>query len=89
LALARYRANEWSGASSAIDRSLDLRGGGEANDWVILALIRWRQGDRAEARRWYDRATTQMEQQHRPDEDLHRLHKEAAALLEMSESTPQ
>jgi tetratricopeptide (TPR) repeat protein len=83
LALARYRAGDWPGASSAIERSMRLRGGGDANDWVILAMIRWRQGDRAEARRRYGQATTQIEQQHRTDESLHRLREEAAALLEM------
>ncbi len=67
---------------------LRLRGGGDANDWVILAMIRWRQGDHAEARRWYDQATTQIKRQNRPDEDLHRLCNEASALIGMSPTAP-
>jgi serine/threonine protein kinase/tetratricopeptide (TPR) repeat protein len=83
LALARYRAGDWPGASSATERSMRLSGGGDASEWLILAMIGWRQGNRAEARRWYDQAAAQMEQQHRPDEDLRRLREEAATLLEM------
>jgi len=88
LALARYRAGDWPGASSAIERSMRLRGGGDANDWVILAMIRWRQGDHAEARRWYDQATTQIKRQNRPDQDLRRLCDEASALIRMSPTAP-
>jgi len=88
LALARYRVGDWPGASSAIERSMRLRGGGHANDWVILAMIRWRQGNRTEARRWYDQASTQNKRQGRSDDDLRRLRDEASALLGTSPTQP-
>jgi len=88
LALARYRVGDWPGASSAIERSMRLRGGGIAYDWVILAMIRWRQGDRAEARRWYDQATSQIKRQDSSDGDLLRLRDEASALLGTSPTQP-
>jgi hypothetical protein len=58
-----------------------LRGGGIAYDWVILAMIRWRQGNPAEARRWYEQATAHIKRQGRSDDDLRRLRDEASALL--------
>ncbi len=88
VALARYRVGDWPGASSAIERSMELRGGGDANDWVILAMIRWRQSDRAEARRWYKQATSQIKGQGSSDGDLLRLRDEASALLGTSASQP-
>jgi tetratricopeptide (TPR) repeat protein len=104
LALARYRAGDWSGASSAIERSMRQRNGGDANDWVILALIRWRQGDQLAARSFYDKVTTEFERQQRvlsalrqrgntvviktSKSDLQRLHEEAAALLGMPPPNP-
>jgi hypothetical protein len=88
LGLARYRANDCPGATSAIERSMRFRGGGDAFAPVILTLIKCRQSDRAEARRWYDEATTQFEQQRRPDDDLRRLREEAASLLELPPNRP-
>ncbi len=88
LALARYRANDWPGADSAIERSMQLRGGGDANDWLILAMIRWHQGDQAEARRRFDQASSQTDRQPSQDEVLRRLRDEAATLLGISRDHP-
>jgi tetratricopeptide (TPR) repeat protein len=88
LALAHYRDGKWLDAAAAVERSMKLRGGGSPHDWVVLAMIRWRQGDRAEARRWYDQAVGQIDRQKGPDEDLRRLRDEAAGLLEISASKP-
>ena len=84
LALARYRARDWPGALAAIERSMRLRSGGDAYDWLILAMIRWQEGDRAVARRWYDQATTQIKRKGSTDHDLLRLRDEASGLVESS-----
>ena len=84
LALARYRARDWPGALAAIERSMRLRNGGDANDWLILAMIRWREGDRAVARRWYDQAATEIKRKGSTDHDLLRLRDEASGLVESS-----
>ncbi len=86
LSLARFRTGDWPRASAALDRSMSLRGGGDSNDWVVLAMIRWRQGERAEAHRWLDKATAEIERLDQPDDDLRRLRDEAAALLGKSPS---
>lgn len=88
LSLAHYRVKDWPGASSEIEHSMRLRGGGDANDWVILAMIRWQQGAKVEARRWYDEAATEIKRQGRADNDLLRLRDEASALLEISPAVP-
>jgi hypothetical protein len=88
LALARNRADAWPGASSAVNRAMRLHDGVNPKDWVILAMIRWRLGDRAEARRWYDLVTIAIKSQNYADEDLRRLRDEAAALLGISPTGP-
>ena len=35
---------------------MSLNQGGDANDWFFLAMTRWRQNDKAEARKWFDQA---------------------------------
>ena len=82
LALARYRNGDWTQASSAIEHTERLRGGGNAGDRVILAMIRFRQGDRAQARHWYVQSANLIEQQRPPNEDLRTLRAEAESLLE-------
>ena len=56
LGLARYRAGKWKAAAEALENSIRLRSGGDAYDWLLLAMARYRLGDRAEAKRYYERA---------------------------------
>jgi len=62
LGVACYRAGDWPAAASALQRSTDLSNGGDAQDWFFLAAIHQQQGDRAQARRWYDRAVAWVRQ---------------------------
>jgi serine/threonine protein kinase len=56
VGVAHYRAGDWKVAATSIERSMQLRSGGDAYDWLFLAMSRWRLGDPVEARRWYDRS---------------------------------
>src|SRR5262249_37167292 len=58
LGVAYYRAGEWTPATEALEKSMQLKdgGGGDAHDWLFLAMIRWRLGDKEQARRWFDRS---------------------------------
>jgi tetratricopeptide (TPR) repeat protein len=56
LGVARYRAGDWRGAAAALDRSRELSGGGDASDWLFLAMAHRKLGHDSEARRAYDRA---------------------------------
>jgi tetratricopeptide (TPR) repeat protein len=61
LGIACYRAVDFTAASSALDRSMQLRSGGDPYDWFFLAMVRHHQGQRDTARQWFDRAERWME----------------------------
>jgi serine/threonine protein kinase len=80
LGLAHYRAGEWQAARAALDKAMALSAGGNARDWLILAMVCWRQGEQAESRRWCSQAICWMEN-HPVTDDLYHLGRDAAALL--------
>ena len=67
---------------------MELRSGGDATDWLCLAMAHWQLGDRDEARRWYNEAIGWMEEKKPDDEQLHRFRAEAAQLLELTDEAP-
>jgi serine/threonine protein kinase/Flp pilus assembly protein TadD len=81
LGAARYRAGDWSGAMEALNKSVELRDGGDAYDWLFLAMAHWQLGDRNEARRWYNEAIEWVEEKKPLDEQLQRFRAEAAELM--------
>jgi tetratricopeptide (TPR) repeat protein len=54
--LAHYRAGDWKRAVAALEKSMELRKGGDSFDWFFLAMARRRLGEKEAAREWYDRA---------------------------------
>jgi serine/threonine protein kinase len=91
LGVAQYRAGDWKAAAEALETSLTLQDGGDASDWLFLAMARWRLNDRTTARRWYDKARSWIEQHKPQDEDLRRVLAETTALLDADgpQPTPQ
>jgi tetratricopeptide (TPR) repeat protein len=91
LGAASYRAGEWQGAVDALNRSMDLRKGGDGWDWLFLAMAQWRLGNREQARKRYDQAVQWAEQNQPENEDVRRLRAEAAAVLgiDSKESRPK
>jgi tetratricopeptide (TPR) repeat protein len=61
LGVASCRAGEWNAAAAALEKSMAENKGGDARDWFFLAIVRHRQGDRAGAQKWYERAAGWME----------------------------
>jgi serine/threonine protein kinase len=80
LGWAHYRAGDWQAARADLERSMELAGGGDANDWLALALVCWHQGARDEARSWYDRSARWLET-HPVTDELYHARREAAELL--------
>ena len=81
MGVAFYRAGNWQKAREALNRSMKLNSGGDANDWFFLAMTCWKLGEETEARMWYTRANDWM-LEHRPnDQELQRFQKEADTLL--------
>jgi hypothetical protein len=89
LGVALYRAGDWTGAIEALEKSMELRSGGDSYDWFFLAMAHWQLGEeeqddavrrrhQTEARRWYDKAVEWMEKNKPDDEELRRFHAEAA-----------
>jgi tetratricopeptide (TPR) repeat protein/serine/threonine protein kinase len=85
LGAAHYRAGHWKAAVTALEKSRELRKGGDSFDWFFLAMAHWRLGDKEQARKWYDQAVQWMEKNKPQDEELHRFRAEAAELLQLAE----
>jgi serine/threonine protein kinase/Tfp pilus assembly protein PilF len=82
LGIAYYRAGQWDRARSALEKSMELREGGDPNDWFFLAMTCTRQGDTGRGRAWLEKASRWMRQHGRQDENLTRYRAEAEALLD-------
>jgi serine/threonine protein kinase/tetratricopeptide (TPR) repeat protein len=92
LGVAYYRAGEdrklgsrgrrllWKKAVLALQKSMDLRSGGDSTDWFFLSMTYWRLGEIERARRWFERAQEQV-QKNLSFEPLSRLQREAESLL--------
>ena len=49
LGVAQYRVGAWQAAITALERSMALRQGGDAFDWLFLAMAHWQLGHREDA----------------------------------------
>jgi len=81
LGTAYYRAGDCKSAVEAIQKSTELRKGGDAADWFVLAMAHWHLGNKAESRACYDRAIQWIEMNKRQDEELRLFRAEAGELL--------
>jgi serine/threonine protein kinase/Tfp pilus assembly protein PilF len=61
LGVAHYRAEDWKAAVAALDKSVELGGGGGTVDWLFLAMAHQRLSHADEARKWYDRAVVWLD----------------------------
>src|SRR5262249_22293713 len=91
-----YRARDWLPALKAFRKSVELRSGGDSEDFFFLAMTIFRLGDKTEARKWYVRGVKWMDKNKEntlPDkpkvEDLFRFRAEAAALLGIKDAPSQ
>jgi serine/threonine protein kinase/Tfp pilus assembly protein PilF len=81
LGAAHYRAGDWKAARAALDRSVEIARGADGSDGFFLAMTAWQQGDKGQAREWYERAVRWADEHAPGDKDLRRFRAEAAALL--------
>src|SRR5262249_11049115 len=86
LGVALYRAERWKEAVAALEKSMELRNGGDSLDWFFVAMAHWRLGEKEQAREWYDRAVEWMDKNQPKNEELRRFRAEAAELLELKET---
>jgi tetratricopeptide (TPR) repeat protein len=88
LGIARYRAGDWKLAIEALKKSMELHAGGDASDWLFLAMAHRQLGDKVQAGRWYHKAVEWMEKHDPDDKVLGRFRSEAQALLGVAELAP-
>jgi tetratricopeptide (TPR) repeat protein len=88
LGAAQYCAGQWKPALESLERSMKLSDGGDADVWVFVALAHWRLGNKAEALRWYEKASHPTKTAEPEDDDMKRFHREAEALMGHADSGP-
>jgi tetratricopeptide (TPR) repeat protein len=81
LGAAHYRSGNWKDAIAVLDKSMELRKGGDSFDWFFLAMAHWKLGDKEKARTRFDQAVQWMDKHQPADEELRRFRAEAAELL--------
>jgi tetratricopeptide (TPR) repeat protein len=86
LGVAYYRAGDAEAAEAALQRSMDLRDGGDSFDWFFLAMIHHDAGEPETARLWYDRAVNWMKAYRPGDVELHRFRAESATCLNIDDA---
>jgi serine/threonine protein kinase len=80
LGVAAFRNSDWPTARDALQKSIDVSGG-KAHDWFFMAMTRWNQGKRDEARQTFKLALAALKNESPEDPELRRFHKEAADLM--------
>ncbi|MGO9465950.1 MAG: tetratricopeptide repeat protein, partial [Isosphaeraceae bacterium] len=84
LGIAQYRAGDWKEAIVALEKSVELRKGGDAFDWLFLAMAQWQLNHKDEAGKWYAQAVQWMDNNAPKNEELGRFRSEAAELMKMA-----
>ena len=82
-----YRAGDCKAAVTALEKSGELRNGGDSFDWFFLAMAHWQMGEKAEARKWYDQAVQWMDKNRPADEELRRFRAEATEMLGVNDKS--
>jgi tetratricopeptide (TPR) repeat protein len=81
LGVALYRAGDWKAAIEALEKSREMKTGGDAFDLFFLAMARWQNGEPTAARAFYDKAIAAMDAKRSNDRELIRFRAEADALI--------
>ena len=83
--MAAYRAGDWKTSLDARQEQLQ-RGPIAAEGRLFLAMTHWQLGSKAEARKWYDEAITEIAKGKALDTKLSKLCQEAEQLLGITTS---
>jgi serine/threonine protein kinase/tetratricopeptide (TPR) repeat protein len=81
LGVAQIRAGDPKAAIVSLEKSMELRNGGNSFDLFFLAMAYWQLGDRQKAQSFYDQAVTWMDKNAPKDEELIRFRAEALHLM--------
>ncbi len=81
LGVALCRQGEHLKCVDALRHSMELRKGGDANDWLFLAISLQSSGNADEAKRWYQQSVDWLAKQPSVSDELQRFREEAARVL--------
>jgi eukaryotic-like serine/threonine-protein kinase len=84
LGVAQYRTGDSTMAINSLQKAMELREGGGAQDWLFLAMAYWQQGDRKQAHHWYEKAAAWIGKNQPADESYLRFRAEAAGLMKLA-----
>jgi tetratricopeptide (TPR) repeat protein len=87
LGAAQYCAGEWESAIEALEKSMDLRNGSDASEWLFLAMAHWQLDQHELARAWYDKAVQWIEQNQPASDELLRLRVVATGMIGTSNAS--
>jgi serine/threonine protein kinase len=88
LGVAQYRAGQWRESIASLEKAMALRNGGSMGDWLFLAMAHWQLGEKAAARKWYDKAAKELKKFEYPREEEGRWLAEATGLMKMKGDAP-
>jgi serine/threonine protein kinase len=91
LGVAAFRTCDWTTAARAFLKSINLTGG-DSTDWFFLAMTRWHQGNKTDARGCFDRGVALVKQDTPPKYrvgEVYYFHAEAAALMGLPGPKPE
>jgi serine/threonine protein kinase/tetratricopeptide (TPR) repeat protein len=80
-AVAEFRAGRTDDALRSFERSMKLRSGGDAADWLFLAMIYHQRGDAKQARSYFDRSVASLAKHGGGSAELRRFRAEAEQAL--------
>jgi len=83
LGVAHYRAQEWKDSLAALQKSMDLRKGGDSLDWFFMAAVHAKLDNHEEARKWFDQAVQWMDSKQPNNDELRRFRDEVTKLLKV------
>ncbi len=81
LGAAQYRAGNWKDSIASLEKSLELRAGGDSFDFFFLAMAHWQLGNKDQAHKRFDQAVVWMDKNQPKNLELLRLRTEAADLF--------
>jgi tetratricopeptide (TPR) repeat protein len=88
LGVAHYRAGDFKRAVTDLEKSIQLRHGGDSVDYFFLSMAHRQLGNADEARKWYDQAVQWMDKNQPGNEELRRFRAEAEELLKINIDKP-
>ena len=89
LGVAQCRAGQYAAAIDSLKKSMELRYGGDSEDFFFLAIAHWHMGNKDEARSWQKRAVDWMAKHKPSDQELLGFRTEVSELLDASATSVQ